>query len=116
MRNDPELWRAHLAPDDSRIPQFARSIQDYLPGIDPSHLQPDYSGIRPNIAPPGAGFSDFMIRHSEERKGLVDLLGFNSPGLTSSLATGEYVSKMIRQQVWREQVGSSLEYLANGWE
>jgi glycine/D-amino acid oxidase-like deaminating enzyme len=84
-----------------------------LPGIDPALLTPDYAGIRPNIAPAGAGFSDFLIRHSPERKGLVELLGFNSPGLTSALATGEWVAAMVRRDVWGEK--GRLEEIAEGW-
>ncbi|OXG23321.1 FAD dependent oxidoreductase [Cryptococcus neoformans Tu401-1] len=102
---DPDFWQSHLAPASSpeRIAAFARSIQDYLPTIDPSLLSPDYAGIRPNIAPPEAGFSDFLIRHVEQRKGFIELLGFNSPGLTSSLAVGEVVGGMVGRQVWNKK-------------
>ncbi|TYJ54364.1 hypothetical protein B9479_004952 [Cryptococcus floricola] len=101
---NPDFWQSHLAAIDTpeAISLFARSVSDYL-SIDPSGLSPDYSGIRPNIAPPGAGFSDFLIRHGEDRKGFVELLGFNSPGLTSSLAVGEYVAKMISRDVYRNK-------------
>jgi 2-hydroxyglutarate dehydrogenase len=60
-----------------------------------------------------------MIRHDVDkgRKGLVELLGFNSPGLTSSLATGEYVARMVRREVWGMKVGrGDVERLADGWE
>ncbi|ODN82916.1 hypothetical protein L202_01166 [Cryptococcus amylolentus CBS 6039] len=101
---NPDFWQSHLAAIDTpeAISLFARSVSDYL-SIDPSGLSPDYSGIRPNIAPPGAGFSDFLIRHGEDRKGFVELLGFNSPGLTSSLAVGAYVAKMIGRDVYRSK-------------
>lgn len=57
-----------------------------------------------------------MIRHDVDRgrKGLVELLGFNSPGLTSSLATGEYVAAMVRRQVWGKVGPSEVETLADG--
>lgn len=102
---DPDFWQSYLAPSSSPelIAAFARSVQDYLPTIDPSLLSPDYAGIRPNIAPPEAGFSDFLIRHVEQRKGFIELLGFNSPGLTSSLAVGELVGEMVRRQVWNKK-------------
>ncbi|OCF38571.1 FAD dependent oxidoreductase [Kwoniella heveanensis CBS 569] len=126
---NPEFWEKHLAPSDSPelIESFARSVQDYLPAIDPASLSPDYSGIRPNIAPPGAGFSDFMIRHNvDQRRGFVELLGFNSPGLTSSLAVGNLVASMVSTQVrgaskaGKSRIGSArekrIEELAKGWE
>ncbi|WVQ87728.1 hypothetical protein IAS59_001455 [Cryptococcus gattii] len=102
---DPDFWQSYLAPSSSPeiIAAFARSVQDYLPTIDPSLLSPDYAGIRPNIAPPEAGFSDFLIRHVEQRKGFIELLGFNSPGLTSSLAVGEVVGEMVGRQVWNKK-------------
>jgi 2-hydroxyglutarate dehydrogenase len=83
--------------------------------VDPAGLSPDYAGIRPNIAPSGSGFSDFMIRHAPDRRGLVELLGFNSPGLTSSLAVGEHVARMVRREVWRDD-WRDIEDEALGWE
>ncbi|WVO17425.1 hypothetical protein L204_105117 [Cryptococcus depauperatus] len=101
---NPDFWQSHLAPVSSPelISAFARSVQDYLPSIDPSQLNPDYAGIRPNIAPPGAGFSDFLIRHNQKRKGFIELLGFNSPGLTSSLAVGHLVADMVNKDIYRK--------------
>lgn len=81
-----------------------------LPGIDPSMLQPDYSGIRANIAPPSAAFGDFVIQHDPERIGLISLLGFNSPGLTSALAVGELVEKTVRKGIWK-----GLDRNVDGW-
>ncbi|WRT70696.1 uncharacterized protein IL334_007694 [Kwoniella shivajii] len=121
---NPEFWEKHLSPTDSSelINSFSKSVLDYLPNIDPLNLKPDYSGIRPNIAPPGAGFSDFLIRHKDDRKGFIELLGFNSPGLTSSLAVGELVSDMVNKQIYGKhpKIGKGrekrLEELAQGWE
>lgn len=115
---DPDYWQAHLAPSDSRLASIGEFVQTYLPGIDPGGLTPDYSGIRPNISAPGSPFTDFMIRHGVDkgRKGLIELLGFNSPGLTSSLATGEYVAAMVRREVWGKVGPSDVERLADGWE
>jgi 2-hydroxyglutarate dehydrogenase len=95
---------------------MAESVQSYLPGIDPSKLTPDYAGIRPNISPPGSAFTDFMIRHAPARRGLLELHGFASPGLTSSLATGEYVAEMVRRDVWGEGAKMDAEKMAEGWE
>lgn len=115
---NPEYWQSDLSPSDSHLESIGNFVQTYLPGVDPSGLSPDYSGIRPNISPPGSSFTDFIIRHDVDkgRKGLVELLGFNSPGLTSSLATGEYVAALVRRQVWGKVGPSEVETLANGWE
>jgi L-2-hydroxyglutarate oxidase LhgO len=44
-----------------------------------------------------AGCKDFVIAGKEVHgiSGLIVLLGIESPGLTSSLAIGEYVAKML---------------------
>jgi glycine/D-amino acid oxidase-like deaminating enzyme len=106
---NPDYWQEHLAPSDAHLESIGRAAQLYLPGIDPTHLSPDYAGFRPNIRPPGTGFFDFVIRHSPARRGLVDLLGFASPGLTSSLATGERVARLVRRNVWRGSVEPDAE-------
>jgi 2-hydroxyglutarate dehydrogenase len=67
-----------------------------LPGINPDNLQPDYAGIRPNLSPPGSGFTDFHINFDpDSRPGLMALCGFNSPGLTSSLAVAQDVEASL---------------------
>jgi L-2-hydroxyglutarate oxidase LhgO len=55
---------------------------------------PDYTGIRPKLHGPGEPQPDFRIESSAEHgiPGLVILLGIESPGLTSSLAIGDYVA------------------------
>ncbi|KAK1923130.1 FAD dependent oxidoreductase [Papiliotrema laurentii] len=113
-RENPDFWQVHLAPSSDRLASIAASVQSYLPGIDANLLEPDYSGIRPNILPPGSGFFDFLIRHSPDRLGLIEMGGFASPGLTSALAAGEYVSDKVRKEVWKEK--ASVEALAEGWE
>ncbi|KAJ9123820.1 hypothetical protein QFC24_003597 [Naganishia onofrii] len=98
---DPDWWQEHLKPSAQRKEEMCRAIQDYLPNIDPDHLTPDYAGIRPNLAPPGSPFTDFHISYNPaERPGLIALCGFNSPGLTSSLAVAQDVEEMIRQDYW----------------
>lgn len=111
---NPDYWEGHLAPSAAHLESIGQAARAYLPGVDPSLLTPDYAGFRPNIKPPGGGFFDFMIRHEPSRKGLVELLGFASPGLTSSLATGEHVARMVRRDVWGK--GAKVEALAEGWE
>jgi L-2-hydroxyglutarate oxidase LhgO len=58
---------------------------------------PDYSGIRPKTRGPGSPAQDFIIQGPEVHgvRGLVNLYGIESPGLTAALAIGEYVAKII---------------------
>lgn len=94
--DDDDWWKAHLQPSAHRMDEMVAAIQDYLPNIDPSKLQLDYAGIRPNIAPPSSPFTDFHINYNPQvRPGLVALAGINSPGLTSSLAVAEDVEAAL---------------------
>lgn len=90
-----------LAVNGDRMPAATEEIQRYLPGVDVKALAPDYAGIRPKLAPRGAvmfegkGFNDFVIRNEEGYAGWVNLLGIESPGLTSCLAIGERVEGLL---------------------
>ena len=44
------------------------------------------------------GFRDFVIQSEKERglPGLINLIGIDSPGLTSSLAIAEHVEEIVR--------------------
>ncbi len=80
----------------ARLREAVAEIQKYLPGIDPACLEPDYAGIRPKLA--GAdhkGFVDFEVRDEDGYRGWVNLLGIESPGLTSALAIAERVEEML---------------------
>jgi 2-hydroxyglutarate dehydrogenase len=93
------------SPDDlsvnpARLPEAITAIRQYLPDVEVDSLVPDYSGIRPKLgkvgrATPGKGFQDFIVRKEEGYEGWVNLLGIESPGLTSSLAIAERVEKLL---------------------
>jgi L-2-hydroxyglutarate oxidase LhgO len=82
--------------DTARAASFYQAIREYWPGLPDGALQPDYSGIRPKLVGPGASAADFEIEGPEAHglPGLINLLGIESPGLTSSLAIGEYVTTL----------------------
>ena len=70
----------------------------YWPALPDGALQPAYAGIRPKISGPGEPASDFVIAGPSMHgvAGLVNLFGIESPGLTASLAIGEWVAEMLR--------------------
>lgn len=80
--------------DPMRAEAFVEAIRRYWPDLPPDRLEPDYSGVRPKLRGPDAGFFDFELQTEETHGlcGLVNLFGFESPGLTSSLAIGEAVA------------------------
>ncbi len=83
--------------DAARSAQFEAAIRRYWPALPVGALQPAYSGVRPRIHGPGEAAPDFRIdgppRHGV--RGLVNLLGIESPGLTAALAIGERVRALL---------------------
>jgi L-2-hydroxyglutarate oxidase LhgO len=101
----PDLeWLAARTPeeidysvDPKRAEGFYAEVRRYWPALPDGALQPSYSGVRPKIYGPGESAPDFRIdgpaRHGV--RGLVNLFGIESPGLTSSLAIGEHVLALL---------------------
>jgi L-2-hydroxyglutarate oxidase LhgO len=89
-----------LAVDTSRLGEAIIQIKKFLPSIKEEAITPDYAGIRPKLGKnsavaSGKGFIDFVIRKEEGLEGFVNLLGIESPGLTSSLAIAEMVESLL---------------------
>jgi L-2-hydroxyglutarate oxidase LhgO len=76
---------------------FAASIRRILPAIQDEDITPDMSGIRAKIQKEGEPPKDFLIVHERERglEGVVNLVGMDSPGLTSSPAIARYVEELL---------------------
>jgi len=84
--------------DPARAESFYAAIREYWPDIPHGSLQPAYAGVRPKLVGPGAAAGDFEIEGPAAHgvAGLVNLLGIESPGLTSSLALAERVAQLAR--------------------
>ena len=83
--------------DPARGELFYESIRKYWKGLPDGALHPGYAGVRPKIHPKGSHATDFMIQGPDAHgiKGLVNLYGIESPGLTSSLAIAEDVVNLL---------------------
>ncbi|MGH8317167.1 MAG: NAD(P)/FAD-dependent oxidoreductase [Steroidobacteraceae bacterium] len=83
--------------DPGRAERFYRLIRRYWPGLPAGSLHPGYAGIRPKLTGPGAAAADFLIQGPDAHgvRGLVNLYGIESPGLTSALAIAEQVADAI---------------------
>ncbi len=77
-----------LQVDPRRGDAFYAEVRKYWPALQDGSLQPGYAGMRPKTNAPHQAAADFMIQGPAEHgvPGLVNLLGIESPGLTSSLA------------------------------
>ena len=83
--------------DASRGEKFYEHIRRYWPKLHDGALLPAYSGIRPKLVGAGEPDADFFLQGPATHgvAGLVNLLGIESPGLTSSIAIAELVTRHI---------------------
>lgn len=83
--------------DPKKIEIFYESTRKFLPFIHKEDLAPDTSGIRPKLQGKGEAFRDFIVKDETDNgfPGLVDLIGIESPGLTSALAIAKIVKDIV---------------------
>ena len=74
---------------------FAESARRLIDGVTIDDLRLSGSGIRAKLHPPTESFADFLIRRDRVNPAIVQASGIDSPGLTSSLAVGAYVSGLV---------------------
>jgi L-2-hydroxyglutarate oxidase LhgO len=101
VRFGPDVeWidRIDYAVNATRAPLFYEAVRRYWPALADGALVPDYTGIRPKLHGHGEPQPDFRIEGPGDHglAGLVNLLGIESPGLTSSLAIGDHVASLIK--------------------
>ncbi|MGQ9819405.1 MAG: NAD(P)/FAD-dependent oxidoreductase [Candidatus Kapaibacteriales bacterium] len=86
----------YSVPDELRKP-FHDAISRYLTGIALEDLNPDQAGIRPKLAYPKSDYPDFIIAEESSNglPGFINLIGIESPGLTSSLEIGKLVANLL---------------------
>lgn len=101
-------WLESANPDEvdykvypERADGFYEVIRTYWPGLPDNSLLPDYSGCRPKVHLRGQPAGDFMICGPETHghDGLVNLLGIESPGLTSALAIAARVRASLLEEM-----------------
>ena len=103
VRFGPDVeWidRPSYEVDPGRAARFYAAIRTYWPNLPDGALEPAYAGVRPKITGPGEPAGDFIIQGPRQHgcPGLVNLFGIESPGLTSSLAIGDYVAAMLQDE------------------
>jgi len=86
--------------DVHRCDGFYEEIRSYWPGLPDGALHAAYAGIRPKLVPAGKAAADFRIdgQPAHGLRGLVNLFGIESPGLTASLAIGDRVARMLDER------------------
>ena len=86
-----------LVVNPARGDGFYAEVRKYWPALPDGGLIPGYAGMRPKISGPGEPAADFRIDGPALHgvPGLVNLFGIESPGLTSSLAIGAHVARLL---------------------
>jgi glycerol-3-phosphate dehydrogenase len=88
------------------VEEFARHARLLLPEITDEDVVPAHSGIRAKLVPPpnsaagkshAGGIADFIIRRDPEFPRAVQLIGIESPGLTSAPAIAEHVTELVTE-------------------
>jgi len=81
--------------------KFFFFFKKFLPKLEIDDIIPDTAGIRAKLQPENGPFRDFVIQ--DETKlgfpGFIDVIGIESPGLTSSLAIGGLVKSYVETSV-----------------
>jgi glycerol-3-phosphate dehydrogenase len=80
------------------VEEFVRRAKPMLPELAAADLQIAYSGIRAKLVPPGhQGVADFVIERDANVPRAIQLIGIESPGLTSCLAIAERVVSLAAE-------------------
>lgn len=94
--NDPE---DHSCTYDV-LAELRREGKDLLGEIRMTDYIRNFAGIRPKQTPPEVGGNkDFVIEDRKDAKGFVNLVGIESPGLTSAPAIAEMVRGMVEKHI-----------------
>ncbi|HEX2975999.1 MAG TPA: NAD(P)/FAD-dependent oxidoreductase [Bacteroidales bacterium] len=85
----------------SKRDAFYDSAVKFLPFLKREDIAPEMAGIRPKIQKKGEEQKDFYIMEESRRglPGFINLVGMESPGLTSSLAIANYVNNLINNTI-----------------
>jgi 2-hydroxyglutarate dehydrogenase len=103
---EDEKWDYNV-PEDI-IPTVGDEVRKYLPFVKNEDLSVDTSGVHPRLVKEkgveNASMRDFSISHEEAwgLPNLVNIIGIDSPGLTSSLGIGNWVTDLVEYLEHRE--------------
>lgn len=99
--DDTYIKTIDYAVDEAKAKLFYESVKSFLPFIDYSDLACDMAGIRPKLQGHGEPVRDFIIREESGQgfTGFINLIGIESPGLTSALSIARLVGKMVHSQL-----------------
>ncbi|MDP8212076.1 MAG: NAD(P)/FAD-dependent oxidoreductase [Candidatus Zapsychrus exili] len=77
--------------------KFYEDVRPFLSNLLLEDLIPDTAGIRPKLQKPNEAFHDFVIKNEadQEFENFINLIGIESPGITSCLSIADMVEELI---------------------
>ncbi len=83
--------------DENDKEKFLLSVSRFLKNLSAEDLIPDTVGMRAKLQAPQEDFRDFIISEEKEKgfENFINLLGIESPGLTSCLAIAQMVENFL---------------------
>ena len=94
---DSPYWTGNVAPTMASLREEGLKL---LPDIRVSDYIRNFSGLRAKQTPPEVGGNaDFVVEDRRDVKGFINVLGIESPGLTSSPAIAEMVAGMVKDHL-----------------
>ena len=80
--------------DKTPVEVFVEAASRFLPNITADDMRWAYAGLRPKLTATPAE-SDFVVRLDRQEPPLINLIAIESPGLSSAMAIGRYVSDLL---------------------
>ena len=83
--------------DENKGERFYEAALKIIPGLERDAFVPDMAGIRPKLSGQNERVRDFVIKDETENgmRGLINLIGIESPGLTASPAIAKMVADIV---------------------
>lgn len=91
----PVPAKNYYTEDKTPKEEFLNAIRRLCPSLGPENLEWAYSGIRAKLSDDPEEH-DFIIRLDRKNPPLLNLIGIESPGLSSSMAIAEYVADLLK--------------------
>ena len=89
----------NLSVTSSVMKMLSTEAREFLPLISPGYIIRSYSGLRAKQAPSSeGGYWDFIIEESKTANNFINLIGIESPGLTSAQPIAKRVVEIINKK------------------
>ena len=84
--------------DRQPVEEFLKGALPLLPMTKLEDLRLAYSGLRPQIVPPGEhGTTDYIIERDPSHPRIINMIGMESPSLTSASTIAQYVAPQVAE-------------------